>query len=451
MQLIKIDNQISTRKLKTITRAMYQVVKEKGLIGSSNSKKEQIIFTIFNSFSIKNDRKTEDNNYLLTTFFKPNFLVEKANCDKSTITRTNQFIRKNLKFIKILKNIDNTNCYCLDLEEFTKFLSKVQKSKQNSIDEFNNFFNKFNDEEVENQDEKPEIQNKISTKKSEKINTKKVEKTKEVLVKKSEEKTVEVKSEITTPATKVVNKQDDCTIIIDYYNQKFDKNIKYSNKNKNDVKRALSIYSVDEVKQAIDACGNSSYHMGNNDNNKKYNSLELITRVNDKTDKIQFFIEKYSKNENQENSKSLWTEEQLKNFKLKKDDFSNDEKLQKRITEREQKNQKLADIVQYAINSMLDLRNKYCEKISNSDLSNFKKIIQRLAKSYANSKLKEDGFIRLINDICNQINNNLDFKSLEDLSKFFFFEKYKKFVKVETLEKSKELKTFENLDLKNIG
>ena len=47
-------------------------------------------------------------------------------------------------------------------------------------------------------------------------------------------------------------------------------------------------YSVDDLKLAIDGCHRSPFHMGENDNGRKYNPLELIVRDGSK---VQSFIE----------------------------------------------------------------------------------------------------------------------------------------------------------------
>jgi hypothetical protein len=47
-------------------------------------------------------------------------------------------------------------------------------------------------------------------------------------------------------------------------------------------------YSVDDLKLAIDGCHRSPFHMGENDNGRKYNTLELIVRDGSK---VQSFIE----------------------------------------------------------------------------------------------------------------------------------------------------------------
>jgi len=62
---------------------------------------------------------------------------------------------------------------------------------------------------------------------------------------------------------------------------------KIDSKRKTKLTNALKSFSVDECKLAIDGCKKSSYHMGDNDRNTKYDSIDLIFRNNDK---IEYFI-----------------------------------------------------------------------------------------------------------------------------------------------------------------
>ena len=52
-------------------------------------------------------------------------------------------------------------------------------------------------------------------------------------------------------------------------------------------------FSIDELKRAIDGCSASSYHMGDNDNGKVYDSIDLIFR---NADKIDMFLSYLNKN-----------------------------------------------------------------------------------------------------------------------------------------------------------
>lgn len=55
------------------------------------------------------------------------------------------------------------------------------------------------------------------------------------------------------------------------------------------IEARLKTYSVDDLLKAIIGCKSSGFHMGQNDSNTLYNSLELICR-ND--EKVEFFMEK---------------------------------------------------------------------------------------------------------------------------------------------------------------
>lgn len=55
---------------------------------------------------------------------------------------------------------------------------------------------------------------------------------------------------------------------------------KLDGKRKNKIRKALNIYTPENLKKAIDGCKNSDYHMGRDKNSygKKYNDIELILR-----------------------------------------------------------------------------------------------------------------------------------------------------------------------------
>ena len=57
---------------------------------------------------------------------------------------------------------------------------------------------------------------------------------------------------------------------------------KLDNNRRGLIERALKNYSVDDLKQAIDGCAASPFHMGQNRDKKKYNGLELILRNSEK-------------------------------------------------------------------------------------------------------------------------------------------------------------------------
>ena len=56
------------------------------------------------------------------------------------------------------------------------------------------------------------------------------------------------------------------------------------NPRKTKIKNALKNYSVDQLIEAVDGCAKSPYHMGQNDNGKVYDSIDLIFRNADKID-----------------------------------------------------------------------------------------------------------------------------------------------------------------------
>jgi hypothetical protein len=68
---------------------------------------------------------------------------------------------------------------------------------------------------------------------------------------------------------------------------------KFDKKRQTKIMQALKLgYTVEQLKQAIDGCSLSPYHMGKNDQNKHYDSIDLIFR---NADKIEQFIA-YSSN-----------------------------------------------------------------------------------------------------------------------------------------------------------
>lgn len=59
---------------------------------------------------------------------------------------------------------------------------------------------------------------------------------------------------------------------------------KLDDKRKRLIANALKNYQVEDLKQAIDGCAASPFHMGQNDRKEKYNGLDLILRNADKID-----------------------------------------------------------------------------------------------------------------------------------------------------------------------
>jgi hypothetical protein len=66
------------------------------------------------------------------------------------------------------------------------------------------------------------------------------------------------------------------------------RNPKLDAKRRKTIGFALKNYSLQQLKQAIDGCAKSSYHMGNNDQKKRYDGIDLIFRD---AEHIEKFIE----------------------------------------------------------------------------------------------------------------------------------------------------------------
>lgn len=52
------------------------------------------------------------------------------------------------------------------------------------------------------------------------------------------------------------------------------------------IQSRLKTFTPDQLKKAIDCCAGSEYHMGKNDSNKKYNTIDLIFRSDSKTEEF---------------------------------------------------------------------------------------------------------------------------------------------------------------------
>jgi hypothetical protein len=79
----------------------------------------------------------------------------------------------------------------------------------------------------------------------------------------------------------ICQQADDAFLIFDYWCQVMGKtgNAKFTDKREKAVKKRLSEgYTVEHIKQAIDGCKRSPFHMGQNENRTVYDDLELICR-----------------------------------------------------------------------------------------------------------------------------------------------------------------------------
>lgn len=82
------------------------------------------------------------------------------------------------------------------------------------------------------------------------------------------------------------SKPDDSVVEVFLYWQKImgTEQAKLSPKRMAKIKARLKEYSVAQIKEAIDGCKKSGWHMGQNKDKKKYNDIELICREPEKVD-----------------------------------------------------------------------------------------------------------------------------------------------------------------------
>ncbi|PKD39569.1 hypothetical protein CWO84_14800 [Methylomonas sp. Kb3] len=100
--------------------------------------------------------------------------------------------------------------------------------------------------------------------------------------------------DISSPQTTDDENQPDPVIIVFQFWQMtmHHPNAVFDNKRKSVIAKALKSYTIDQLKAAITGCAKSAYHMGQNDRQKVYDSLELIFR---NADKIESFIQDSTK------------------------------------------------------------------------------------------------------------------------------------------------------------
>ena len=70
---------------------------------------------------------------------------------------------------------------------------------------------------------------------------------------------------------------------------------------------ALRNYGMEKCKKAIKGCALSSWHTGNNPQNKKYNELSLIFR---NSDKVEMFLELYETESQAQKELDKWINEE---------------------------------------------------------------------------------------------------------------------------------------------
>lgn len=101
-----------------------------------------------------------------------------------------------------------------------------------------------------------------------------------------------VHTEITTETTAETKPSlsDDISEVFDHWRVKMNSpRSKLDANRKTLITNALKHYTVDDLKQAVDGCAGSPYHMGTNDQKTKYNGLDLILR---NAEKIEGFMVK---------------------------------------------------------------------------------------------------------------------------------------------------------------
>ena len=112
--------------------------------------------------------------------------------------------------------------------------------------------------------------------------------------------TVDPNNELNSYPNSVLSDKSD-GIINEIYNYWFsvmnkDGKTKFTAKRKSKIKARLKEgYTEQQIKQAIDGCANSPYHMGQNDNKTIYNDIELICRSGEKVEQFGQRLEESTK------------------------------------------------------------------------------------------------------------------------------------------------------------
>ena len=81
--------------------------------------------------------------------------------------------------------------------------------------------------------------------------------------------------------------KSDCVVVFEYWKEVMQKanNTKLTSDRRQKINARLKTYTVDELKQAIDECKLSDFHMGKNDRSEVYNDLSTIMKNDSVTDK----------------------------------------------------------------------------------------------------------------------------------------------------------------------
>jgi uncharacterized protein YdaU (DUF1376 family) len=89
------------------------------------------------------------------------------------------------------------------------------------------------------------------------------------------------------------NKSQQAAQVFEYYVSVFEKSrAKLTKERENQIKKALGVYSVTDLQCAILGCSKSKYHMGDNEQGKKYNEIERIVnlRTKDGRNNVEYFM-----------------------------------------------------------------------------------------------------------------------------------------------------------------
>ena len=79
----------------------------------------------------------------------------------------------------------------------------------------------------------------------------------------------------------------DVSGVFSYWQERMGKPLaKLDPSRKSKIQTRLKNYSSGQLKKAIDGCASSEYHMGQNDSNKQYNTIDLIFRNDSKTEEF---------------------------------------------------------------------------------------------------------------------------------------------------------------------
>mgnify|MGYP001222001451 CR=1 FL=1 len=97
--------------------------------------------------------------------------------------------------------------------------------------------------------------------------------------------------------------------LFDYWKETFSKRSStvFDEARKKKIAVAIRNYGMEKCKKAIKGCALSSWHTGNNPQNKKYNDISLIFR---NSDKVEMFLELYETESQAQKELDKWINEE---------------------------------------------------------------------------------------------------------------------------------------------